>query len=672
MSFANSVLALSQSGRRFHARRRIDGLAYVDFGPDNGGILIDLGEGGLGFQSVIPVSMNQAVPLKFKLPGESNPIEGQAEVAWMNESGKGGGLRFVELSAEARTQIREWTGVLSAPEAGALQAGNGTDSNPEQESATEHAPANSMQESTAAEPSKGADVPAQISDAFAPAESAQVASPEIGPEIGEPPPADEAASEQLPVSPGALPGASSFPEFTAEVTAAADSTEPLAGQIEWAPPAAPPISAASAADIGASQSTLLRGLPQESEHIVEEAAESAADLVDGRAHLRFEESERLSNDSTDRASDMAKTTARPELTVAASAAPAKGARVPASDPRNFVPAQKHQRRPAPSKPQSSLPTASRQDSAVRGSFPRQSQKPVPASAEWENVLASQGDELKPQATLASQALKIGIGAAAGACLVLAVVAGLPILRTRVQATANATSGGSNLANSAAFQVEVADVNNRRWILRSGGEAGSPFGNTPSRRETQTAASTAARNESAKSSRSNDSDSSSDTVDTPQVKLARPAELALSRPHAAQVDEAPAAQLVAPSIFDGITPPVGSLSDRLPASGLDAPGIIQPESQPGVRKSALQSAVLVQRVAPIYPNNALGARIQGQVLVNVTIGQDGVPRDLKVIGGDPRLVAAALSAISQWRYRPATLGGQPIETQAVVTIAFDLK
>jgi TonB family protein len=279
--------------------------------------------------------------------------------------------------------------------------------------------------------------------------------------------------------------------------------------------------------------------------------------------------------------------------------------------------------------------------------------------------------LKRQATLASQALKIGIGAAAGACLVLAVVVGVPALRTRVQATANARSGGSNLASSPAFQVEVADLNNRRWILSSGGEAGSPFGDTPSRRETQTSASTAARNASAKSSRSNDSDSSGDPVDTPQPRLARPNELALSRPRAVQL-EAPPAQLIAPSIFDGITPPIGSLSDRLPTSGPDAPGIVQPESQPGVRKSALQSAVLVQRTAPIYPSNALQSQVQGAVLVNATIGRDGVPRNLKLISGDPRLVAAALAAINQWRYRPATLAGEPIETQIVVTVNFQLK
>ncbi len=116
MALASSVSSPSQSERRFHARRRIDGLAYVDSSASRitAAILIDLGEGGLGFQSVAPVILDQAVLLKFKLPtGGASYIESYAEVVWLNDSGKGGGLRFSELNAEARAQIRAWTGVLA-------------------------------------------------------------------------------------------------------------------------------------------------------------------------------------------------------------------------------------------------------------------------------------------------------------------------------------------------------------------------------------------------------------------------------------------------------------------------------------------------------------------------------------------------------------------------------
>ena len=116
-SFASSVSPTSQVERRSHARRRINGLTYADFGADNGAIILDLAEGGLGFQSVTPVSLGQAVLLKFKLPEANEHVESYAEVAWLNDSGKGGGLRFVELNGNARVHIRAWAGADIRPEA---------------------------------------------------------------------------------------------------------------------------------------------------------------------------------------------------------------------------------------------------------------------------------------------------------------------------------------------------------------------------------------------------------------------------------------------------------------------------------------------------------------------------------------------------------------------------
>src|SRR4029077_17880664 len=160
----------------------------------------------------------------------------------------------------------------------------------------------------------------------------------------------------------------------------------------------------------------------------------------------------------------------------------------------------------------------------------------------------------------------------------------------------------------------------------------------------------------------------DKGDTSQPKLPQPGELALSRPHATKL-AASSAQLLAPSIFDGITPPIGSVSNSLAAVGPDVPGVVPPEGPSALRKSALQSPVLLERVAPVYPKDALQTRVQGEVRVNAPIGRDGIPRNLKVIRGDQRLVTAALTAISQWRYRPALLGDEPTETQTVIIINF---
>ena len=102
--------------RRLYPRRKIERLAYVDFGPDNGGMLLDVGEGGLSFQGVGRVTQGEPLRLRFTLPGGGNrPIEVTAELVWSNTSGKGGGLRFTEITADARNQVRQW--ILGGPTA---------------------------------------------------------------------------------------------------------------------------------------------------------------------------------------------------------------------------------------------------------------------------------------------------------------------------------------------------------------------------------------------------------------------------------------------------------------------------------------------------------------------------------------------------------------------------
>jgi len=744
MSSANALSTPTQSRRRYHARRRIDGLIYVDFGPDNGAILIDLGEGGLGFQSVVPVSVDQAILLKFKVPGDTNPVEGYAEVAWLNESGKGGGLRFVELSSDARAQIRGFAGELSAPEPATLEAANGSElQSAATETAIEASSADATESSAAPEavtsntspdttPDSSDDTShntsynalAQISQTFTGADNTQPPSPQIDDVLR----VAEAAQEHIPAE-DLWPGQSLLAQFVAGLPAGAETAEPLAAQLEAAPSpdaisATPAARGASpgpefAVEISAAESSEPLATDSESPlpvtpisvaQPVDSAASSADESVNAAAPEEFafvatseianatappepsvslqSSSEIAARPQTAALSDVSAKRAgvertpdfTPEIPQPIAAPSAKPSRPQSSDTRNsdaknFAQPPKRQRKSAPSKPEASLSSAYRQDSAARGSFTRQSAKPAFAGSEWENLDAPQ-DDLNPQATFASQALKVGIGAGVGVCLVLILVFAVPALRALVQTTANARSGASNLANAPAFQVEVADLNNRRWILKSGGDAGSPFGDTSSRRDASSAASNASRKDSAKSSRSDDSADSSEAVTAPEPKPAKPVPLALARPVAKPVPQpadAPAAQLLAPSIFDGITPPIGSLADRLPVSGPDLPGIVAPASPAaGARASTLQAAVLQQRVPPAYPSLALQAKVQGEVSVNATIGKDGIPKDLKLVKGDARLVDAAFAAIRQWRYRPATLGGIPIETQTVVTVSFELK
>ena len=79
--------------------------------------------------------------------------------------------------------------------------------------------------------------------------------------------------------------------------------------------------------------------------------------------------------------------------------------------------------------------------------------------------------------------------------------------------------------------------------------------------------------------------------------------------------------------------------------------------------------LLQRVEPEYPEEARQQRIQGAVVLDVRIGRDGAIEDVKLVSGQPLLANAAIAAVKQWRFKPRTQKGQPVEMQTRVTLNF---
>jgi protein TonB len=78
-----------------------------------------------------------------------------------------------------------------------------------------------------------------------------------------------------------------------------------------------------------------------------------------------------------------------------------------------------------------------------------------------------------------------------------------------------------------------------------------------------------------------------------------------------------------------------------------------------------------RVQPIYPALGVQAHIQGNVVLHAIIAMDGRVVELQVISGHPLLVKAAMDAVSQWRYQPTLLNGQPVEVETTITVSFVL-
>ena len=82
-------------------------------------------------------------------------------------------------------------------------------------------------------------------------------------------------------------------------------------------------------------------------------------------------------------------------------------------------------------------------------------------------------------------------------------------------------------------------------------------------------------------------------------------------------------------------------------------------------------MLIRKVQPIYPPLAKAARIQGPVVLAAVISKAGTIDNLHALSGHPMLIPAAIDAVSQWRYRPYILNGEPVEVETQITVNFNL-
>jgi hypothetical protein len=93
--------------RRQNPRTKLVEIAYIGMGPENGGLVLDVSEGGLSFHSVAPIQRDEKVQFLLSLRGHSR-IEGTGEVVWTNNIGTVCGLKFTSLSPGALEHLNNW------------------------------------------------------------------------------------------------------------------------------------------------------------------------------------------------------------------------------------------------------------------------------------------------------------------------------------------------------------------------------------------------------------------------------------------------------------------------------------------------------------------------------------------------------------------------------------
>ena len=89
--------------------------------------------------------------------------------------------------------------------------------------------------------------------------------------------------------------------------------------------------------------------------------------------------------------------------------------------------------------------------------------------------------------------------------------------------------------------------------------------------------------------------------------------------------------------------------------------------------AVSQPTLLTQVRPAYTAEALQAGIQGPVVLELIVRENGVPDAIRVVASlDPGgLDAEAVQSVRQWRFKPGRIDGTPVAVLVTVIVTFHL-
>ncbi len=137
------------------------------------------------------------------------------------------------------------------------------------------------------------------------------------------------------------------------------------------------------------------------------------------------------------------------------------------------------------------------------------------------------------------------------------------------------------------------------------------------------------------------------------------------PHSAPLITAPP-----PSTPAASSPVDKLLAETGNAAGAAASSAASATAGKGPSASDL-AGMLLQKVLPVYPEQARRQGVQGQVVLKAVIGKDGTVAELRPLQGPQELTAAAIDAVQHWRFRPYELKGKPVEVETDIRLNFQL-
>lgn len=104
----------------------------------------------------------------------------------------------------------------------------------------------------------------------------------------------------------------------------------------------------------------------------------------------------------------------------------------------------------------------------------------------------------------------------------------------------------------------------------------------------------------------------------------------------------------------------------------SPRVVHSETKTTARlASSVAEGLLIYKPLPQYSAVAIAMHAQGTVVLAATISKNGTITNLRVVSGPAVLQQSAIAAVSNWRYRPYMLNGQPVEVETTVDVVFKL-
>lgn len=116
----------------------------------------------------------------------------------------------------------------------------------------------------------------------------------------------------------------------------------------------------------------------------------------------------------------------------------------------------------------------------------------------------------------------------------------------------------------------------------------------------------------------------------------------------------------------------SLADLARRSSVSEPGSSTDPLQVYRVGDGVTAPQMVYSVEPEYTDVARREQTQGTVVLDLVVGSDGRPRDIRIVQSLPHgLSEQAVEAVRRWRFKPALKDGRPVAVAMRATVKFEL-